>query len=136
MINTWWTGNKFPRASVLKSSNLLSHHMLPLRMNNKITIRSRLRRNGSDKTEIVVLPGFGSPWATSQRTNSNECARYRSIKTPSRSQDDPLHRAKGSGEAEAGRRGQTDRSEPTRVDYAWISDCSHRQLRTRLIYYA
>jgi hypothetical protein len=38
--NTWGTGHKIPRASLLKSSNLLSHHMLPFRMKNNIMIRS------------------------------------------------------------------------------------------------
>jgi hypothetical protein len=38
--NTWGTGHKIPRASQLKSSNLLSHCVLPFRMKNNITIRS------------------------------------------------------------------------------------------------
>jgi hypothetical protein len=38
--NTWGTGYKIPRASPLKGSNLLSHHVLPFRMKNSITIRS------------------------------------------------------------------------------------------------
>jgi hypothetical protein len=37
--NTWGTGHKISRVSPLKSSNLLSHHVLPFRMNS-ITIRS------------------------------------------------------------------------------------------------
>jgi hypothetical protein len=44
-MNTWRTGHKIPRASPLKSSNLLSHRMLPLRMKNSITIRSWLRKS-------------------------------------------------------------------------------------------
>jgi hypothetical protein len=38
--NTWETDHKIPRASQLKSSNLLSHCVLPFRMKNNITIRS------------------------------------------------------------------------------------------------
>jgi hypothetical protein len=43
--NTWRTGHKIPRASPLKSSNLLSHRMLPFQMKNSITIRSWLRKS-------------------------------------------------------------------------------------------
>src|SRR5438128_7273496 len=39
--------NKIPSASALKSSNLLSHSELPLRMGNRITIGGRLRERGS-----------------------------------------------------------------------------------------
>src|SRR5438105_8046177 len=39
--------NKIPSASALKSSNLLSHSKLPLRMGNRITIGGRLRERGS-----------------------------------------------------------------------------------------
>jgi hypothetical protein len=38
--NTWGTRHKIPRASPLKSSNLLSLRMLPFRMKNDIAIRS------------------------------------------------------------------------------------------------
>jgi hypothetical protein len=38
--NTWGTGHKIPRASPLKGSNLLSHHVLPFWMKNNIAIRS------------------------------------------------------------------------------------------------
>jgi hypothetical protein len=38
--NTWGTGHKISCASPLKSSNLLSHHVLPFWMKNSITIRS------------------------------------------------------------------------------------------------
>src|SRR6266540_6320693 len=39
--------NKIPSDSALKSSNLLSHSELPLRMGNRITIGGRLRERGS-----------------------------------------------------------------------------------------
>jgi hypothetical protein len=38
--NTWGTWHKIPRASPLKGSNLLSHHVLPFWMKNSIAIRS------------------------------------------------------------------------------------------------
>jgi hypothetical protein len=38
--NMWRTGHKIPRASPLKSSNLLSHRVLSFRMKNSIVIRS------------------------------------------------------------------------------------------------
>jgi hypothetical protein len=38
--NTWGTWHKIPCASLLKSSNLLSHRMLPFQMKNSIMIRS------------------------------------------------------------------------------------------------
>jgi hypothetical protein len=38
--NIWETGHKIPRASPLKSSNLLSHHLLSFWIKNNITIRS------------------------------------------------------------------------------------------------
>jgi hypothetical protein len=38
--NTWGTWHKIPRASPLKSSNLLNHHMLSFQMKNNIAIRS------------------------------------------------------------------------------------------------
>jgi hypothetical protein len=43
--NTWGTGHKIPRVSLLKSSNLLSHRVLPFWMKNIITIRSWLRKS-------------------------------------------------------------------------------------------
>jgi hypothetical protein len=44
---------KIPSASALKSSNLLSHSELPLRMRKRITVGGRLREKGnrSDKTK-------------------------------------------------------------------------------------
>jgi hypothetical protein len=44
-MNTWGTRHKFPRASPLKSSNLLSYRVLSFRMKNNIMIRSWLRKN-------------------------------------------------------------------------------------------
>src|SRR6266508_3299360 len=41
--------NKIPSASALKSSNLLSHSELPLRMGNRITIGGRLRERGGGR---------------------------------------------------------------------------------------
>jgi hypothetical protein len=43
--NTWRTWHKIPRASPLKSSNLLSHHVLPFWMKNNIMIRSWFRKS-------------------------------------------------------------------------------------------
>jgi hypothetical protein len=42
--NTWRAGHKIPHASLLKSSNLLSHHVLSFWMKNSIAIRSWLRK--------------------------------------------------------------------------------------------
>jgi hypothetical protein len=39
-MNMWGIWHKIPRASSLKSSNLLSHRMLPFQMKNSITRRS------------------------------------------------------------------------------------------------
>jgi hypothetical protein len=44
-MNTWGTEHKISRASLLKSSNLLSHCMLPFRMKNSIVIKSWLRKS-------------------------------------------------------------------------------------------
>jgi hypothetical protein len=38
-INMWGTGHKIPCVSLLKSSNFLSHRVLPFWMKNNITIR-------------------------------------------------------------------------------------------------
>jgi hypothetical protein len=48
--NTWGTGHKIPRASPLKGSNLLSHHVLPFRIKNSIAIRSWLRQSSSSES--------------------------------------------------------------------------------------
>jgi hypothetical protein len=44
-MNTWGTGEKIPRASPLKSSNLLNHRVLPFQMKNNLMIRSWLRKS-------------------------------------------------------------------------------------------
>jgi hypothetical protein len=53
--NTWGTGHKIPRASLLKGSNLLNHHVLPFRMKNSITIRSWLRQSSSSESRRRVI---------------------------------------------------------------------------------
>jgi hypothetical protein len=50
--NTWRIGHKIPHASPLKSSNLLSHRMLPFQMKNSVAIRIYLRKRS----------GCGSRW--------------------------------------------------------------------------
>jgi hypothetical protein len=56
--NTWGTGHKIPRADPLKSSNLLSHRMLPLQMKNSIVIRSWLRKSsGYEHRRRVIVRG-------------------------------------------------------------------------------
>jgi hypothetical protein len=52
--NTWGIGHKIPCASLLKSSNLLSHRVLPFRMKNSIAIRSCLRKSGSSESRRRV----------------------------------------------------------------------------------
>jgi hypothetical protein len=44
--NTWGTWHNIPCVSLLKSSNLHNHRVLPFRMKNNITIRSWLRKSG------------------------------------------------------------------------------------------
>jgi hypothetical protein len=53
-MNTWGTGHKISRASPLKGSNLLSHHVLPFWMKNNITIRSWLRKSSSSESRRRV----------------------------------------------------------------------------------
>jgi hypothetical protein len=53
-MNTWRIVYKILRTSPLKSSNLLSHRMLPFQMKNSIAIRSWLRKK-SVKLIIEVL---------------------------------------------------------------------------------
>jgi hypothetical protein len=50
--NTWGTGHKISRASPLKGSNILSHHVLPFRMKNSIAIRSWLRQSSSSESRM------------------------------------------------------------------------------------
>jgi hypothetical protein len=42
---TWGIGHEIPRASLLKSRNLLSHHVLPFWIKNSIVIESWLRKS-------------------------------------------------------------------------------------------
>jgi hypothetical protein len=49
--NTWGTTHKIPRTSLLKSSNLLSHRMLPFWMKNSIVIRSWLRKSSGYESQ-------------------------------------------------------------------------------------
>jgi hypothetical protein len=49
-MNTWGTWHKIPRASPLKGSNLLSHHVLSFWMKNSIVIRSWLRQSSSSES--------------------------------------------------------------------------------------
>jgi hypothetical protein len=66
--NTWGTGHKIPRASPLKSSNLLSHCMLLFRMKNSIAIRSWLRKSsGYESRKRVIIR-----WPTKVVTTSNK----------------------------------------------------------------
>jgi hypothetical protein len=72
--NTWGhraQDPKIPRASPLKSSNLLSHHVLPFRMRNNIAIRSWLKKsNGSESRRRVTVR-----WPTKAVTTSNKLLR-------------------------------------------------------------
>jgi hypothetical protein len=52
--NTWGTGHKIPRASPLKGSNLLSHHVLSFQMKNSIVIRNWLRKSSSSESRRRV----------------------------------------------------------------------------------
>jgi hypothetical protein len=53
-MNTWRIVYKIPRTSPLKSSNLLSHRMLPFRMKNSITIRSWLRKKSVKSVKLII----------------------------------------------------------------------------------
>jgi hypothetical protein len=53
--NTWGTGHKIPHACLFKSSNLLNHRMLPLRMKNSITIRSWLKKSSDYESRRRVI---------------------------------------------------------------------------------
>jgi hypothetical protein len=54
-MNMWGMGYMIPCASLLRSSNLLSHHMLPSWMMNSIMIRSWLRRNSDCESRGRVI---------------------------------------------------------------------------------
>jgi hypothetical protein len=49
--NTWGTGHKIPRVSLLKRSNLLNHRMLSFRMKNIIAIGSWLRKSSGCESQ-------------------------------------------------------------------------------------
>jgi hypothetical protein len=66
--NMWRTGHKIPRASSLKSSNLLSHHVLPFRRKNSIVIRSWFRKCGDCESRRRVTVR----WPTKVVTMSNK----------------------------------------------------------------
>jgi hypothetical protein len=66
--NTWGTWHKIPHVSLLKSSNLLSHHMLPFWMNNSIMIRSWLRKSSDCESRRRVTVR----WLTKVVTTSNK----------------------------------------------------------------
>jgi hypothetical protein len=53
--NTWETGHKIPRVGQLKSSNLLSHHVMPFWMKSSIVIRSWLRKSNSYESRRRVI---------------------------------------------------------------------------------
>jgi hypothetical protein len=67
-MNTWGTRHRIPHASLLKSSNLLSHRVLPFWMKNSITIRSWLRRSTDSESRMRVIVR----WLTKVMTTSNE----------------------------------------------------------------
>jgi hypothetical protein len=69
--NTWGTGHKIPRASLLKDSNLLSHRVLPFRMKNSIAIRSWLRQSSSSESQMRVTVR----WPTYALTTSKKLLR-------------------------------------------------------------
>jgi hypothetical protein len=54
-MNTWGTGYKISHASPLKSSNLLSHHVLPFWMKNSLVIRSWLRKSSACESRRRVI---------------------------------------------------------------------------------
>jgi hypothetical protein len=69
--NTWGTGHKIPHASPLKSSNLLSHRMLPFRMKNNIAIRSWLKKSSDCESRRRVA----ARWPMKAVTMSNKLLR-------------------------------------------------------------
>jgi hypothetical protein len=66
--NTWRIGHKIPRTSLLNSSNLLNHRMLPFRMKNSIVIRSWLRKSNSCESRRRVT----IRWSMNEVTTSNK----------------------------------------------------------------
>jgi hypothetical protein len=70
-MNTWRMGHKIPCVSPLKSSNLLSHRMLPFRMKNIIAIRSWLRKSNCCESQRIVTVR----WSTKAVTMPNKLLR-------------------------------------------------------------
>jgi hypothetical protein len=69
--NTWRTWHKISCASPLKSSNLLSHRMMPFWMKNSTALRSWLRKsNGCESRRRVTVR-----WPTKAVTTSNKLLR-------------------------------------------------------------
>jgi hypothetical protein len=66
--NTWGQGIRSHSASPLKSSNLLSHCMLPFQMKNSTTIRSWLRKSSGYESRRTVTVR----WPTKAMTTSNK----------------------------------------------------------------
>jgi hypothetical protein len=66
--DTWGTGHKISCASLLRSSNLLSHHVLSFRMENSIVIRSWLRKSSDSESQRRVTVR----WPTEVVTTSNK----------------------------------------------------------------
>jgi hypothetical protein len=54
-MNTWRTWHKITYASLLKSSNLLSHHVLSFRMKNNIMIKGWLKKSSDYKSRRRVI---------------------------------------------------------------------------------
>jgi hypothetical protein len=71
-MNMWGTGYKIPCVSLLKSSNLLNHHVLPFQMKNSITIRSWLKKSSGYRRRRVIVRG-----STKVMTTPNELLRRR-----------------------------------------------------------
>jgi hypothetical protein len=69
--NTWGTWHKIPHVSPLKSSNLLSHRVLPFRMKNSIVIRSWLRKSSDCESRRRVI----ARWPMKAVTTSNKLLR-------------------------------------------------------------
>jgi hypothetical protein len=69
--NTWRTGHKISRASSLKSSNLLSHRMMPFQMKNSIAIKRWLRKSSSCESQRRETVS----WPTKAVTTSNKLLR-------------------------------------------------------------
>jgi hypothetical protein len=67
-MNTWGTRHKIPHTNPLKSSNLLSHHVLSFRMKNSITIRSWLKKSSGCESQMRVTVR----WPTKMVTTWNK----------------------------------------------------------------